>query len=224
MSYSWNTFDDTIRHILEITQPQKVLDVGAGQGKYGKLIRQFDLASTRVTAVECDPALQASLLAEGGYADVWPITAQQLLDRPSETYDMVIMGDVIEHLKHSDGRDLLEFLNYRATFIMIVTPECMPMNLGVFYEGHNSLWRPDSFAWHDRWAHQRCGVMHFYLLRGLINIEGPTLGSVVEHLNRAGLSAEHHTTGALVPINLEIHDTVYREPDGKGGLTQYRSD
>lgn len=223
MSYSWNTFDDAIRHIIKIVRPGRILDIGAGQGKYGKMIRELGLADAHTIAVECDPALHTALLADAGYDEVWRITAQQLMDRPGENYELVIMGDVLEHLKHSDGRDLLEFLNYRARLIVIVTPECMPMSSEVFYVGHNSLWRPDAFAWHDRWAHQQCGVMHFYLLRGLIGLTGPNLGDITDQLNQSGLCAVHHTTGAPVPMNLKIHDTVFRELDVNGG-TQYRPD
>ncbi|GER18247.1 hypothetical protein VCH24_32710 [Variovorax boronicumulans] len=36
---------------------------------------------------------------------------------------MVILGDVIEHMLHAQGRDLLEFLNYRSRYLIVSAPE-----------------------------------------------------------------------------------------------------
>jgi hypothetical protein len=133
----------------------------------------------------------------------------------------VILGDVIEHMLHSQGRDLLEFLNYRSRYLIISTPECMPMSRPIFFEGHNSLWRPDSFGWHDYWAHQQCGVMHFYLLRGHDNWAGPGLAEVVSAVNGAGIFNDH-SSDKKQAVNLTIHDTRYKEPADEHNVVLYR--
>ncbi len=214
MSYSWTTFDEVVRHVLQTLKPARILDIGAGQGKYGKMARDAGLAATEITAVECDTSLNAGLAA-AGYNEVLNITAQQLLDQPARHYDLVIMGDVIEHMKHSDGQDLLEFLNYRCSYLLIITPECMPMSDANFYVGHNSLWTPRAMQWHDLWAHQRCRVMHFYLLRGYLDFEATPLVDVVAGVNAQGfvLKLEEANVGeTAVPCHLTVTDQVISDP------------
>ncbi len=92
-------------------------------------------------------------------------------------------GDVIEHMRHSEGQDLLEFLIYRCTYIIVVTPECMPMNHPVFFVGHNSHWPPRAMNWHDWWAHDRVGQMHLYILRGLLDWHAVPLLDLVDQIN-----------------------------------------
>ena len=38
--YSWTTFDDLRAYLLQQIAPQRVLDIGPGVGKYGRLVRQ----------------------------------------------------------------------------------------------------------------------------------------------------------------------------------------
>jgi len=222
MSYSWTTFDEVVHHVMHTLQPARILDIGAGQGKYGKMARAAGLEATVITAVECEASLNAGLTA-AGYNEVLNITAQQLLDRPADTYDLVIMGDVIEHLKHSDGQDLLEFLNYRCKHLIIITPECMPMSTATFFVGHNSLWTPRAMQWHDLWAHQRCRLMHFYLLRGYLDFDGMPLVDVVASVNAQGfvLKMEEAPFGeTAVPCRLTVTDQVISDPIA-GDLVNY---
>ena len=207
--YSFTTFDDLCVYLLTQIQPKRVLDIGAGEGKYGHLIRAANLPQPHLTAVEYEPARKDELLALG-YDEVRSISALSLMEHPEETFDFVILGDVIEHFRKSEGQDLLEYLNYRCKFILIVTPECMPMSSPNFYEGHNSLWRPQSMQWHDLWAHCRNNVMHFYLLRGYLGMnEDPSMRDLVKHVNAQPFmqqrNSEHQTTQVR---QLTLHDTI----------------
>ncbi len=176
--FSWTTFDELTLHILTQLQPRRILDIGAGEGKYGRIIRTHrGLKDVDITAVEYEPLRRDELLALG-YNDVKSISALDLFKDSAANYEVVILGDVIEHFRKSEGQDLLEFLNYRSAYILIVTPEAMPMSSSSFYESHNSLWRPHDMEWHDYWLHQRCGVMHFYLLRGYLKGSGVTLNDI----------------------------------------------
>ena len=210
--YSFTTFDDLCVYLLTQIQPKRVLDIGAGEGKYGQLIRAANLPQPHLTAVEYEPGRKDELLALG-YDEVRSISALSLMDRPEETFDFVILGDVIEHFRKSEGQDLLEYLNYRCKFILIVTPECMPMSSPNFYEGHNSLWRPQSMQWHDLWAHCRNNVMHFYLLRGYLGMnEHPPMQELVDRTNSQDFmhqrTGKHQTTQVR---QLALHDTISRE-------------
>lgn len=216
---SWLTFDSLTQHVVKAINPRRILDIGAGGGKYGALLKNI-VPECELTALECDE-MAFSQLREVGYHQILPITADKLYERSGELYDVVILGDVIEHMLHSQGRDLLEFLNYRSRYLIISTPECMPMSRPIFFEGHNSLWRPDSFTWHDYWAHQQCGVMHFYLLRGHDNWAGPGLAEVVGEVNGAGIFNEH-SSDRKEPVNLTIRDTRYKEQVDEHNFVLYR--
>ncbi len=179
--YSYTTFDDLTLHLLQQIQPAKVLDIGAGEGKYGKLIRESGM-DCHLTAVEFEPERRTELLAMG-YNEVRTQSALDLMKNPAETFEVIILGDVIEHMRKSEGQDLLEYLNYRASYILVITPEAMPMSSPNFYEGHNSLWRPQAMAWHDLWAHCRNAMMHFYVLRGYLQGSDKKLADLVQVAN-----------------------------------------
>lgn len=180
--FSWSTFDDLTLHLLQGINPQRILDIGAGEGKYGRLIRASGQRDWHLTAVEFEVGRRDELAAIG-YDEVRSISAMDLMRHPSEEFDVVILGDVIEHFRKSEGQDLLEYLNYRSAYLLVITPENMPMSSPHFYEGHNSMWRPDAMRWHDLWAHCRNGQMHFYLLRGLLDGSGRTLADLVQEAN-----------------------------------------
>ena len=210
--YSYTTFDDLTLHLLQQIRPAKVLDIGAGEGKYGKLIREAGL-DCHLTAVEFEPERRAELLALG-YNEVRSLAALDLMKNPSETFEVIILGDVIEHMRKSEGQDLLEYLNYRATYILVITPEAMPMSSPNFYEGHNSLWRPPSMAWHDVWAHCRNAMMHFYVLRGYLQGGGLKLADMVQLANAQPFMQEKnspHQNGH--PRVLTLHSDLSSDLD-----------
>ncbi|HEM7893898.1 class I SAM-dependent methyltransferase [Burkholderia cepacia] len=216
IGYSWPTFDQLTQHLVKSINPGRILDVGAGGGKYGRLLRKI-VPDCRFTALECDEETHPFLI-ENGYDDIISGVSDTLYERSGDSYDTIILGDVIEHMRHSHGRDLLEFLNYRSRYIIISPPECMPMSSASYFESHNSVWRPDSFMWHDFWAHQQCGIMHFYLLRGHLDWNAPRLDSLVNSANASSLfntraSNEHEAADEkfLQPVNLTLHDSRYLE-------------
>lgn len=227
---SWTTFDELTIFILSIINPKRVLDIGSGEGKYGKLIRSVpDFNSIHLTSIEYEKCRRQQLL-DIGYNEVRSISAMQLLESPAENYEVIIMGDVIEHFKKSEGMDLLNFLNYRSEYIIIVTPEAMPMSTATFYEGHNSLWRPHDMQWHDYWLHMRCGVMHYYILRGYLNMQGETLASIQERVDAQNIIITRGDT-RLVDKNtiyqyarLSLHNTqIYDEiPNNRELVSIYR--
>ena len=214
--YSFTTFDELTAHVLRQIKPKRVLDIGPGEGKYGKMIRGSSMPRPHLTAVEYEPLRRDELMAIG-YDEVRTMSALDLMKSPDETFEMVILGDVIEHFRKSEGQDLLEYLNYRCAYMLIITPECMPMSTSHFYEGHNSLWRPESMMWHDRWLHCRNGVMHFYLLRGYLGMGvGPNLLELAEHANaQPFMTGKHNIHQTDHPRVLTLHNTASMDPSEK---------
>ena len=220
---SWNTFDDAVVELLRAIAPRSVIDIGAGSGKYAGLMARADLPeSPHLTAIEPGVSAAERLRSLGLYNSVVQAPAESLFDDPFCGADLVIMGDVIEHMRASDGLDLLQFLVYRAAYILVLTPDAMPMFAGPgFFGCHNSIWRPQQFEWHDLWAFDQWNELHLYLLRGYQAGSGPILPQVVERVNATGCPLD--TTG-LRPqsVNLRIHDTVWKQHYPDGSFDCYR--
>lgn len=100
--------------------PQRILDVGAGYGKHGVLLREYLDPTPTVHGVEAwEPYVKAHRL-EGIYdhlytRDVLTFSAADLL-----TYDLIVMGDVIEHIEKPDALDLLA--RAPGAWFVIATP------------------------------------------------------------------------------------------------------
>lgn len=100
--------------------PRTVLDVGPGYGKYGVLLREYlDPDPERIEAVEAwEPYIAAHRL-RGIYDDVFACDALRFTERDLSSYDLVNMGDVIEHM---DKQEALAFLGRCPRWVVVATP------------------------------------------------------------------------------------------------------
>ena len=66
---------------------------------------------------------------------------------PALTTEVAVMGDFIEHLTKSEGRDLIEYLQYRCRHIFLVIPvDWVSFDWeGRPAESHVAIWRPVDF-------------------------------------------------------------------------------
>jgi len=130
-------------------KPKTILDIGIGYGKYGVLFREYlDLWNTdesfdsvNITGVEAFKKYQNP---------VWDVYDSVYLDdiknvlpllRKKPVFDLVFMGDVIEHFTKEEGLRILKELVYNN--IIIVTPLEVSEQTIVYgneYETHKSSW------------------------------------------------------------------------------------
>ena len=202
--YSWTTFDKTISHLVRLLKPATVLEIGAGAGKYADLVRAVD-PKIHITATELgEDSIARHRLAEK-YDVILRETSSSIIENhPLAKYDLVILGDVIEHMRKSEGLDFLNWVNYRAQFIAIVVPEAMPMSRDPWYEGHNSVWTDRDFGWHDNWCIAQIEQAQLFLLRGYPSSD-ISMKSVCEKLNAKHLILKHF--GEQKPLSL-IHTST----------------
>lgn len=110
------------RIVRSIPRGASVLDIGAGNGMLGRLLRVTNRDAT-VHGLEPDPV--AAAMAKSCYDRLYECTAEQYLDdagHPSE-FDAVVLADVIEHF--SDPERILRRLSERLskhTRVYISTP------------------------------------------------------------------------------------------------------
>ena len=168
MPHSSSLFDDQIHQIISTSDYRTFLDIGAGAGKYGRMVRDLK-PDTTIDAIE----------AHGPYCDQFKLTTiynrlynqdvtdlyDVFLDKP---YDCVIIGDCIEHLRKSQGVDLLNFWYYRAKTIIVIYPTDFVQysSEGIKSENHVSVWRDADFTpfKHELFKHDQ---MNLVIIQGL---------------------------------------------------------
>jgi hypothetical protein len=169
MPVSLPIFDDDIELYFRQAQHETVLDIGPGQGKYGRMLRRVQ-PSARLIGVEVDPAYVEQYKLRELYDEVWVRDAAGLMDDPRRAFSAVIIGDCIEHMRKSVGVDLLSFLVYRSRIIIVVFPVQMVQNAwrGHVSEAHLSVWSERDFADFDRIFVER-DLMRLCLIRGYLS-------------------------------------------------------
>ena len=94
--------DIFVREFVKTHGIYKVLDVGAGSGTYARLLADFDLA---MDAIEVWQPYITEYNLNMWYRDVHKVDVREtgLLKSFSKTYDLIIFGDVLEHMSEEDS-------------------------------------------------------------------------------------------------------------------------
>lgn len=154
MPHSWHYPTGPMLQQIFRAQPRKILDVGPGFGKWGYLARDMlDFNQNRLTRAEwqiqidgVDAFPYESPLLDWVYDSVLHL---DIAEDPSiaRGYDLVILGDVIEHFQKSVGERLLAELVAANKNVLIATPvEFFEQEIaGNPFERHLSLWGPRDF-------------------------------------------------------------------------------
>lgn len=135
----------------------KILDVGIGFGKWGFLIRDlFDVLNAQnfsksdwkidITGVEVFPKY-ITPIQKIIYNKIIKKNISEALDE-LENYDLIIMGDIIEHFEKKDSHELLRNLFRCSENIIVSTPfDYKPQGgyAGNKYEIHKSGWTLSDF-------------------------------------------------------------------------------
>ncbi len=167
MPLSDRTFDKKVEQFLIDHPGEKYLDLGVGAGKYGKMIKSIK-PEAYVVGVEAD----ADYIEKYGTREIYDelhniriedFTRQNL----SFTADVIILGDVLEHLFKSDGIDLINFLVYRCKAMVIVFPSKFVMFdfKGHLTEAHNSVWTESDFLPFE-YTFEKEKIMNFVTVKG----------------------------------------------------------
>ena len=168
MSGSFPIFDAAVEQFVAWLQPARALDVGAGSGKYAHVLRHAAPGCERV-AIEVEPSYIDRFALRELYHRVDLADATRWWrDEPEESFDLVIIGDCIEHLPKSEGLDLLNAMVYRSAWILVLAPEFIiqgPVD-GVAAEVHRSVWSERDLHWHDLWAWDNTRAISLLMLRG----------------------------------------------------------
>ena len=172
MPYSVDVFDGHVAELIGMLKPATICDIGPGAGKYAKIARQVATTkgfATHLTAVEVDPSYVPEFGLDQLYDQVVVDDAVNMIGNPRQHYDMVIIGDCIEHMRKSDGLDLLNFLMYRTAHIVLVFPDNFLQDGSDDHpaEAHISVWTAEDFrGW--KHFHTAFATVNLVLIRGFL--------------------------------------------------------
>jgi len=148
MPTSERVFDTRVRDFLATHRFKSYLDIGPGAGKYGKMIKEL-MPEAKVFCIEAEDNYIKQFDLKSTYDVVHHSKVEAFFDdKPDFTIDVVIIGDCLEHLKKSDGLDLINYLVYRCRYILIVFPsKYVQYSINGFSsEAHLSVWSKHDFA------------------------------------------------------------------------------
>lgn len=117
----WLGMEDCLQAITE-RRPRSVLDAGIGFGLWGVLLRQYlDVWAARIDGIELDPA-RVQAHARHVYSRVYVGDIRTLVPRLAArtAYDVILFGDVLEHLPKEDGLSLLAKAVLQAAVLVVV--------------------------------------------------------------------------------------------------------
>jgi hypothetical protein len=169
MPYSSFIFDNAIAEIIKFIKPRTFLDLGAGAGKYGSIVKEID-PSIETIAVEIEKDYIEKFNLHSIYKQVWNISVTDLIQPKyfDSNFDVVMIGDILEHLKKSEGVDLLNFLIYRCRWIIVEFPHRYLQNAvdGYATEAHISVWTENDFLSFERTQMYAKDMQRLIIFRG----------------------------------------------------------
>ena len=140
MPFSSSTFDSVLAsHLIRIA-PKSVLDVGAGAGKYGRMIRKI-LPSTGIVGIEPTQCYIEQYKLRETYDRIHEMDLRQYCNHHAkDRNDVVIFGDVLEHFFRSEAIDYIDYFLYRSEWVIVIWPTMMPQDdvEGNLFEIHKS--------------------------------------------------------------------------------------
>ncbi len=136
-------------------KPKSILDVGVGFGTKGMLFREYTDVwngdyfdwKVKIDGVEIFDKY-ITPLQKGIYDHIYKGNILDVIDTLGY-YDLIYMGDVIEHLTKEEGLELLRKLKLRCKNLIIVTPVEVSVQGDIYdnkNEAHLSEWSSSDFG------------------------------------------------------------------------------
>lgn len=151
--------NSTVGDIIHKQQPKTVLDIGPGFGKWGFLAREIldifkgrykkETWRTHITCYEIFPDY-ITPIHHYIYDEIVIDCALRQLQLKERYFDLVIVGDVLEHFDKTEGKKLIDYV-YRATnkmaIFLVPIGSGYPQGvvLGNKFEEHKSIWEMVDF-------------------------------------------------------------------------------
>lgn len=120
MARSYEYYKEDVRNYLidNFKKDIRILDVGAGEGTYYDLLHQY---FNNIDGVEIFRPNIENYHLEDKYSNVYNV---DICDFKYEYYDVIIFGDVIEHLEIKEAQKVLKYAYNRCKEMIVAVPYC----------------------------------------------------------------------------------------------------
>lgn len=129
---SYNDYKENIVYYIRRKHrtDESILDVGAGDGKWRDLLKEYVMDGVEVF----EPNIERYGLKDK-YREVFNI---DIKDFKYDWYDLVIFGDVIEHLTVEEAQEVLRYAYKHSKEVIVAVPYCYKQGIeyGNVYEIH----------------------------------------------------------------------------------------
>ncbi len=140
MAGSINVYNKDVMEHIRVINPNTVLDIGPGSGKYRDILQTVS-PNAQCDAVEATERYIEKFNLNQRYRKVYNKDIVDFIKQNSiDNYDLCILGDVLEHLFLSQVIDVLDTLAYKCKFLMLMWPSNYPQDTDVDsnYQLHKS--------------------------------------------------------------------------------------
>jgi 2-polyprenyl-3-methyl-5-hydroxy-6-metoxy-1,4-benzoquinol methylase len=154
-----------ILNTVKRLKPKSLLDIGCGSGSYGVLFRDIlDRMRSRyhkkdwlvrIDAIDIWPdyftPVHEYIYDTVRSFDIREIAFGRWPGDLLEEYDVIFMGDVIEHLDEEEGVEILKLLiEQQPDASIVISTPVTPYKQGAYrgniYEAHRSIWTPEDLT------------------------------------------------------------------------------
>lgn len=120
MPTSFPFFKEDVKNYIvnKVSIDKEILDIGPGQGTYAKLLDQHK----NIDAVEVWAPYITKFKLETIYRNITNMNVSDYAKQMNRNYDLIIMGDILEHLIVEDAQQVLDTFKSRANFILVAVP------------------------------------------------------------------------------------------------------
>lgn len=131
MATSYSFYKQEVSDYLKgkFTENARILDVGAGEGTYYNYLGDY---FKEMDAVEVFKPNIDNYDLINKYHKVYNI---DIKDLEYDFYDVIIFGDIIEHLDVNDAQNVLKYAYTRCTELIVAVPYCYPQGIE-----HNNIY------------------------------------------------------------------------------------
>ena len=124
MAYSYSYYKNIIKDYLikQFDKDATILDVGPGCGTY------YDLLNDYFTTFDGDEAFAPNIDRydlKNKYRNVYN---KDIKDFEFDYYDIIIIGDVLEHLSIEDAQKVIKYCENRCKQLIVAVPYTMPQD------------------------------------------------------------------------------------------------
>jgi hypothetical protein len=171
MPFSGPQFDNAFIKFARFIQPRSVLDIGPGNGKYASLVRSV-VNQAHIEAIESEESYIERFDLSALYDAITVGQGIDIMTRPGAAdakWNLVVLGDVMEHMPKSQGVDLLHYFVYRSDYIWARWPVGYIQGAweGIESESHISVWgRGDLDSLRAPYYAMRKGPSEAFIIKG----------------------------------------------------------